>query len=156
VLNLYAQFAAVEGSDLGTAIRASSWLFPAIEAIHLLALALLGGSLLLLDLRLLGAGLTLQSTSMVERETRPWLITALSAMVVSGVLIGCSEALKLFDKPAFWVKMAALAVAVTFTLAIKMPLAHRDVSGAKANWLAILSIGLWLTVALAGRWIGFS
>jgi len=156
VLSLYAQFAAVEGSDLGTAIKASSWLFPAIEAVHLLALALLGGSLLLLDLRLLGAGLTLQSTSTVERETRPWLISALTAMVVSGVLIGCSEALKLYDKPAFWVKIATLAVAVIFTFTIKLPLARRDVSGLEAKSIAVLSIGLWLTVALAGRWIGFS
>ena len=156
MLSLYAQFAAVEGSDLGTAIKASSWLFPAIEAVHLLALALLGGSLLLLDLRLLGAGLTLQSTSTVERETRPWLISALTAMVVSGVLIGCSEALKLYDKPAFWVKIATLAVAVIFTFTIKLPLARRDVSGLEAKSIAVLSIGLWLTVALAGRWIGFS
>lgn len=156
MLGLYAQFAAVEGSDLGTAIKASSWLFPAIEAVHLLALALLGGSLLLLDLRLLGAGLTLQSTSTVERETRPWLISALTTMVASGVLIGCSEALKLYDKPAFWVKMATLAVAAIFTFTIKLPIARRDVSGLEAKLLAVLSIGLWLTVALAGRWIGFS
>ncbi|HEY2883961.1 MAG TPA: DUF6644 family protein [Rhizomicrobium sp.] len=156
MLNLYAQFAAVEASDLGTAIKASSWLFPAIEAAHLLALALLGGSLLILDLRLLGAGLTLQPTSVVERESRPWLISALATMIVSGVLIGCSEALKLYDKPAFWVKMGALAAAALFTFAVKLPLARRDVSGSRAKSLAVLSLGLWLAVALAGRWIGFS
>jgi hypothetical protein len=110
----------------------------------------------MLDLRLLGAGLTLQPTSAVERESRPWLISALAAMIVSGVLIGCSEALKLYDKPAFWVKMSALMAAVLFTFAVKLPLARRDVSGSKAKSLAVLSLGLWLTVALAGRWIGFS
>jgi hypothetical protein len=138
------------------AIKESSWLFPAIEAVHLLALALLGGALLMLDLRMLGVGLTSEPTSAVEREARPWLIAALAAMIVSGVLIGCSEALKLYDKPAFWVKMAALAAAITFTFAIKLPLARRDVSGLKAKSVAMLSLGLWLTVALAGRWIGFS
>ena len=156
MLNLYAQFVAVDASSLGTAIKASSWLFPAIEAVHLLALALLGGALLMLDLRMLGAGLTLQPISSVERETRPWLISALAVMVVSGVLIGCSEALKLYDKPAFWVKMAALAAAIIFTFAVKLPLARREASGLKAKSIALLSLGLWLTVALAGRWIGFS
>lgn len=155
-MDLYAQFAAVEGSSLGTAIKESLWLFPAIEAVHLLALALLGGAVLLLDLRLLGLGLTLQPTSAVERGARPWLIAALTTMIVSGVLIGISEALKLYDKQAFWVKMAALLAALIFTFAIKLPLARRDVTGLAAKALAVVSLGLWLTVALAGRWIGFS
>jgi hypothetical protein len=155
-MDLYAQFAAVESSSLGTAIKESLWLFPAIEAVHLLALALLGGALLMLDLRLLGVGLTLLPTSAVERGARPWLIAALMTMVTSGVLIGISEALKLYDKQAFWVKMAALLAAVIFTFAVKLPQARRDVTGRRAQALGTVSIALWLTVALAGRWIGFS
>jgi hypothetical protein len=155
-MDLYAQFAAVEATALGTQIKESLWLFPAIEAVHLLALALLGGSLLMLDLRLLGVGLTLVPTSQVERGSRPWLVAALATMIISGVLIGISEALKLYDKQAFWVKMAALLAAVLFTFAVKHPAARRDVTGLKAKTLATASIALWLTVALAGRWIGFS
>ena len=155
-MDIYAQFAAAENSSLGTAIKESLWLFPAIEAIHLLALALLGGALLMLDLRLLGSGLVLQSTSQVERIARPWLLSALATMIVTGVLIGISEALKLYDKPAFWVKMVALLAAVTFTFGVKLPQAQRDVSGWRAKLLGSVSLSLWLTVALAGRWIGFS
>lgn len=155
-MDIYAQFTAAENSTLGTAIKESLWLFPAIEAIHLLALALLGGALLMLDLRLLGSGLVLQSTSLVERSTRPWLLSALATLVVTGVLIGISEALKLYDKPAFWVKMAALLAAVIFTFGVKLPQARRDVSGWRAKLLGGISLILWLTVALAGRWIGFS
>ena len=155
-MSLYAQFAAVEASALGGTIKESAWLFPAIEALHLLALALLGGALLMLNLRLLGAGLSAQPVSEVERSARPWLVAALATMIVTGVLIGTSEALKLYDKPAFWVKMAALLAALIFTFAIQLPNARRDVSGVAAKSLAIISLGLWLTVALAGRWIGFS
>lgn len=155
-MSLYAQFAAVEASALGSTIKESLWLFPAIEALHLLALALLGGALLILNLRLLGAGLSAQPVSEVERNARPWLVAALATMIVTGVLIGTSEALKLYDKPAFWVKMAALLAALVFTFAIQLPNARRDVSGLTAKSLAIISLGLWLTVALAGRWIGFS
>ena len=155
-MDIYAQFAAAENSSLGTAIKESLWLFPAIEAIHLLALALLGGALLMLDLRLLGSGLVLQSTSQVERIARPWLLSALATMIVTGVLIGISEALKLYDKPAFWVKMVALLAAVTFTFGVKLHQAQRDVSGWRAKLLGGVSLSLWLTVALAGRWIGFS
>jgi hypothetical protein len=155
-MSLYSLFSALEAGSIGTTIKQSVWLFPAIEAVHLLALALLGGALLMLDLRLLGVGLSQQSTSSVERGARPWLIAALLTMVASGVLIGLSEALKLYDKPAFWVKMASLAVALVFTFAVKLPLARRDVSGLGAKALAVFSLGAWLMVALSGRWIGFS
>jgi len=155
-MSFYAQFAAVEASALGSAIKESLWLFPAIEALHLLALALLGGAILMLDLRLLGVGLSAQSVSEVERDARPWLVAALVTMIVTGVLIGTSEALKLYDKPAFWVKMATLLAVLIFTFALQLPLARRDVSGFAAKALAIVSLGLWLTVAIAGRWIGFS
>lgn len=155
-MSLYAQFAAVEASALGSTIKESLWLFPAIEAVHLLALALLGGAILMLNLRLLGVGLSAQSVSEVEREARPWLMAALITMLVTGGLIGTSEALKLYDKPAFWVKMAALLTVLVFTFVLQLPLARREVSGLAAKALAVVSLGLWLTVALAGRWIGFS
>src|SRR5262249_108881 len=106
--------------------------------------------------RLLGAGLTLKSVSSVERDARPWLIGSLLTMIATGVAIGVSEALKLYDRDAFWVKMAALAAAITFTFAIKQPMAQRNVSGITAKAVGIVSIALWLTVAIAGRWIGFS
>lgn len=53
----------------GAAIRDSIWLFPAIEALHLLALALLGGAVLMLDLRLLGAGVASLPLPILERQT---------------------------------------------------------------------------------------
>ena len=155
-MDLYPLFEALEATPVGAAIRESVWLFPAIEAVHLLALALLGGAVLMLDLRLLGVGLAAQATSAVERGARPWLIGAIATMIVTGALIGLSEAVKLHDKPAYWVKMAALATALVFTFAVKLPLAHRDVAGLSAKALAVVSLALWLTVALAGRWIGFS
>jgi len=155
-MTLFDQFQAIEESALGTTIKESLWLFPAIEAVHLLALALLGGAVLMLDLRLLGAGLTQQPVPAIERNARPWLIAAVVTLIVTGILIGMSEALKLYDKDAFWVKMAALLAALVFTFAIKIPLVHRGVGGARGKALAIVSIALWLSVAMAGRWIGFS
>jgi hypothetical protein len=154
-MSLYRQFEALEATPVGDGIKNSVWLFPAIEAVHLLALALLGGTILMLDLRLLGLGLTAQPASAVERETRPWLIGALATMILTGGLLGVSEAVKLYDKQAFWVKMIALAAALIFTFAVKTPLAHRG-PGWAARPLAVVSLALWLTVALAGRWIGFS
>ena len=155
-MDLYSLCQQIEATPIGDGIKNSTWLFPAIEAVHLIALALLGGSLLMLDLRLIGVGLTGQPTAAVERSTRPWLVGAILTMITTGVLIGFSEALKLLDRKAFTVKMIALAAALVFTFAVRNPLAHRNVGGLPARLIALVSLSLWLTVALAGRWIGFS
>ena len=154
-MSLYPLFEALEATAIGSTIKESIWLFPAIEAIHLLALALLGGAVLMLDLRLLGLGLTSQSVTIVERAARPWLIGATALMLFTGALLGLSEAVKLYDKRAFWVKMIALGITLVFTFAVKAPQARRA-PGLMAIPLALASMALWLTVAIAGRWIGFS
>ena len=104
----------------------------------------------------MGVGLRDQPTPAVERGARPWLIGAVCTLIATGVLIGLSEAVKLYDKPAYWVKMVALACALTFTFAVRGPLAQRNIAGMGAKAVAAVSLALWLTVALAGRWIGFS
>ncbi len=156
-MSLYAAFQGLEALGLSQTIRESVWLFPAIEAVHLLALAVLGGAILIVDLRLMGAGLTAQPAGEVERAARPWFLGALATMLVTGISIGLSEAVKLHDKPAFWVKMSALALALVFSLGFRGRLAARVPAGSPAAWaVAIVSLSLWFTVALAGRWIGFS
>lgn len=120
-------------------------------------MAMLGGAVLMLDLRLLGAGLIAQSTATLERQTRPWLIGAIGVMIASGVPLALSEAVKLYGNEAFWVKMGALLVVLVFTFAVRNRIARRDPAvGTLSRAIALISIALWLTVAIAGRWIGFS
>jgi len=156
-VDLYALFESFEQTPIGDGIKQSVWIFPAIEAVHLLALALLGGAVLMLDLRLLGIGLATQPPSVIERQTRPWVIGAVSVMIATGVPLFLSEALKLYGKDAFWVKMGALIVVLVYTFAVHNPVARRDPAvGALSKTVAAISIVLWLVVASAGRWIGFS
>jgi hypothetical protein len=155
-MDLYELFDWLQRTAVGVGIRQSVWLFPVIEAAHLVAFALLAGALLLLDLRLLGLGLAAQTPSRVECHTRPWLIAGLAGMVVTGALLFLSEASKLYGKDAFWLKMTALAAALVFTFTLRNPAARRDIGGARAKAVALISMALWLTVAAAGRWIGFS
>lgn len=156
-MSLFHIFEGFEATGVSQAIRGSVWLFPAIEALHLLALAALGGTVLIVDLRLMGVGLNAQPAPWVERDARPWFLGALAAMLATGLPLGLSEAVKLYDKPAFWVKMIALALALAFALGARTWLVKRVDPGSPAAWAtAIVSLVLWLTVAVAGRWIGFS
>src|SRR5262245_32427275 len=101
-------FESCEASVVGRTIRDSFWLFPAIETVHLLALALIGGAVLIVDLRLLGLGLQRLSLTEVAQEAYPWFIGSLIVIIVSGVLLFFSEATKCYYNPAFWTKMAFL------------------------------------------------
>ena len=147
-----------EATWIGTAVRESIWAFPVIEALHLLGLSLLGGSLLIVDLRMLGLGLTRQTIPELARDARPWLLAAIAVMAATGTLLFLSEAVKCYYSTPFRVKVIALPVALLFTFTVREPGARRTelVTGTKSRILGATSIALWLTVAAAGRWIGFS
>jgi hypothetical protein len=151
-------FERLEATALGEAVRVSVWLFPAIESVHLLGLCLLGGALLIVDLRLMGLGLRQATIGDVARGARPWLTLAVAILVATGVPLFLSEAVKCYYNPAFWVKITTLPVALVFTFAWRQPAAERE--GVHASWrsrtLGVTSLLLWLIVAAAGRWIGFS
>ncbi len=146
-----------EGSSVGEAIRDSRWLFPAIEACHLLALAVIGGAVLLVNLRLLGWGIAGQPVAQLWRDARPWLKGSLAVMIVTGLLLFTSEATKLYYHEAFWVKMTSLLLATIFTFTVlrRVALAERA-SPAWSKAVALISLLLWSGVGIGGRWIGFS
>lgn len=144
---------------LGRVVVESLWLFPVIEAIHLLALAMLGGAVLIVDLRMLGFGLTGRTVADLARQARPYLIAAITGLIATGIPLFLSEPTKCYYSPAFWVKMWTLALALVFTFAVRNRVALMESvrNTARLQMLVgALSIALWVTVAGAGRWIGFS
>ena len=146
-----------EATFLGVLVRESIWMFPVIESVHLTALCLMGGALILVDLRLLGFGLHEVGLDDLERHVRPWLVAGVTVMLSTGVLLFLSEAIKCFYNTSFWVKMITLPVALLFTFLVK----ERAIQGGlttstRSRVIAAASLALWFTVAAAGRWIGFS
>ena len=155
---LFPFFQWCEASWLGQLVRESVWLFPAIEAVHLLGLCLLGGALLVVDLRLMGLGLRNQPVALIARSARPWLIAGVAVMLITGVLLFMSEAVKCYYNPSFRVMITTLPFALVFTFAVRERVASRagSVTSWKSRLIATVSLMLWFTVAMAGRWIGFS
>jgi hypothetical protein len=139
-------------TPLAQTIRHSAALIALLEIVHLIGLALLMGTILMVDLSLLGLGIGRQPVSRIARELNLFTVTGLTIMLVSGPLILSSEALRCYKTPAFWVKMALLAIAIAFHFTI-----HRRVATAEPHpnprIVAILSLVLWFGVALAGKGI---
>ena len=150
-----------ESTSVGRAVADSVWAFPILEAVHLIGLCVLGGALLVVDLRLLGAGLTSQPVARIARYARPWLIGSLVLMVATGVPLFLSEAIKAYYNTSFWVKMCTLPIALTFTFGVRERVARRETADLAdpdptGRMVGAVSLALWFTVAAAGRWIGFS
>ena len=148
-----------EHTAVGNAIRSSLWLFPVIESFHLLALALIGGAVLIVDLRLLGFGLRRRPVAQLARDAQPWLVGSLVVMVASGILLFTSEAIKCYYSAAFRTKMTFLLPAIVFTFTVRRKVAAADETRVGPLWgklVALVSVTLWSVVGAAGRWIGFS
>ena len=150
-------FEAIGAWGISRAINESTWIFAIVQALHLVGLALLAGAVLIVDLRLLGKGLTHLPVDKDARDARPWLIWGIVAMVATGVPQLISLATKEYDSAFFWYKMYFLLAALIFTFAVRQRVAlapEGRFGSAVSKVVALISIGLWTAVAIEGRLIG--
>ncbi len=157
-MDLLPFFQSFEASGVGRMVRESVWAFAVIESFHLISLVMLGGSVMLVDLRILNFGLRNRTVSELAREARPWRNLGLVVMLLTGYALFASEATKCYFSTPFWVKMGALLVAILFTYTVHNRATVSDDSerGGGKVVIALVSMALWFVVAAAGRWIGFS
>ena len=119
--------------------------FAQIEVFHIIGLFMLGGATILTCLRLIGVGLVEVSPSVVERNTRLWLNIGVVMAIVSGLMIGLSNAQKLYNNSAFLFKMLAMFSGIIFTYFVMIPVARREGEvGGSARIALIAAMLLWL------------
>jgi hypothetical protein len=107
-------------------MRDSPIFFPIVATIHLMGLAIIGGAVLVVDLRLLGFALQHQPAAVIAEDAERWLLRGLAVMVSTGILLFMCFATKYYYLTFFWVKMAALVAVIIFTWSI-----HRRVAMAQ-------------------------
>jgi hypothetical protein len=143
-------------SALGIWMRESRYNFPIFEMVHLLGLALLLGSIVLLNLRFFGIGLRRLRVSEVAQDLAPWTRLALMMMVFSGIPLFCSKAEDLWDDDpnAFFTKMSLILFGLVFHYAVQVPMARREnLSTGRAA--AVVSLATWFGAAIAGLSLEF-
>jgi uncharacterized protein DUF6644 len=156
-MDLLPLFQWCEESGLGRTVRESVWAFAVIESVHLLALAMMGGAVLLVDMRMLNLGMRQRPVAELAAEAQRFQNVALVVLIISGIGLFASEAVKCYYSVPFSVKMVALFIAIIFTYTIRKRVAFSsDDSGSARMAVALVSVALWFTVAASGRWIGFS
>jgi hypothetical protein len=152
----------VQSTDFATAIRISHNAYPIIMASHLAGIALFGGMILMVDMRLLGLAMRNRKVSDVAGQLRGLKHLGLTIVVTCGLLLACSKAEEYYYNVFFRAKMLLLALvavhALVFRRSVYRNLAELDRAPrmpGRAKLAAGLSLILWTGLVIAGRGIGY-
>lgn len=138
-------------------LGAHDWMIPLSQTVHLLALSVLFGAAMLLNLRLLGLTRSSRSVAEVAGAHLPWMWRALGVLLATGLLQLTAEPLRQFVAPVFWWKMALVPVAAGAT-ALYAPRLRRGAGqpSAGARAFAVGTTLLWVAIIFCGRFIGYT
>lgn len=117
--------------------------FAHIEVLHILSFVVLAGVSILLNLRLLGVDLSRESPGELRSSLSPYLHGSVLGILISGVLIGCSNAERLYTSEAFTAKMIGLAAGLVLTYGVTWPSANEGRTGRGIHIAATIGLALW-------------
>jgi hypothetical protein len=153
----------IEYSNLGTTIAESTWMFPTIETVHVIALVTVLGMIAIVDLRLVGVGSRQLAVTKLSNDTLPWVWGAFGLAAITGALLFVSKASSYVANPYFLWKMVMLALAgmnmMYFHFFTYRTVEHWDLDPSvpvAAKIAGGLSLAFWLLVLFFGRAIGFT
>jgi hypothetical protein len=152
----------LQNLNFPTQIRESDWLFPTIETVHVFALVLVVGSIMTVDLRLLGLTNRDRPFSQLAGEMLPWTWVAFAVAASAGLLMFSSKALIYYGNIPFRLKMCCLLLAgINMALFHWIGMRHLETWDRKqpprlARFAGGTSLLLWTVIVAAGRWIGFT
>lgn len=150
----------LQGTPLAVSI-AEEW-FPAVESLHVISMAMVAGTIFIVDTRLAGLTSTRLPFSYISQRMLPWTWGAFACSVVTGALMFLANATGYYENTPFRLKMVMLLLAglnmlyfqrVTFRTVSTWDSARRPPSAARLA--GMMSIAVWCCVIGLGRWIGF-
>lgn len=153
----------IEYSSLGITIAESTWMFPTIESLHVMAFITVLGMIAIVDVRLIGVSSRQLAVTKLSRDTLPWVWGAFALATATGSLMFISKASAYIANPFFLWKMALLAMAglnmMYFNFFTLRTVDHWDVDPTvpfAAKLAGALSLTFWLAVVFCGRAVGFT
>lgn len=155
----------LSGTSLSATLTTHLWVVPAVQSLHIIAIAVLTASVVFVDMRLLrlpaSGAVTEGPISAVIRRFAPWTYGAVAALLLTGLLLVIAEPGRELGNPLFWTKMGLVVLVVAAT-AVFQGIVRRNASewdhgshrsGARA--FAIGTLAIWLAIIACGRWIAY-
>jgi hypothetical protein len=148
----------LSNTTLSMAIQNAFWIVPTVQTVHILAIAVVMSSIMMLNLRLLGLAGRSQPFDDVANRFLPWVWCAVAVLLASGSVLIVAEPGRELLSVVFWLKMSLLATVLLVTAAVQLAHAHSgfwERQRVLATLTAVVSIALWVGVLAAGRWIAY-
>jgi hypothetical protein len=140
----------------------NAWAIPAIQSIHIVGIAMIMGSVLLIDLRILGWSGTDQTLRQTTERFGPWLTGSLWLLLATGILMVVGEPVRELVTFSFWLKMALVASGAVVAVAFQSALRRHDqqwgdmlARRASVKTLAIVTFLVWAFIVVLGRLIAY-
>jgi hypothetical protein len=152
---------ALEASGVGHWMREALWAYPAVETVHIIGLALLFGSIVIVDLRLIGLGRSVSAIA-VTRSVLPWTLTGFCVAAATGSLMFVAHASDFSTLPIFLLKMTLIVLG-----GVNAALLHLGAMKSAGRWdvaalppprvrtAAALSLLTWMCVIACGRLLAY-
>lgn len=151
---LYDFFVWLGETAIGRYLNQSTAAFAATESLHIVALSLVGGAVLVTHLAALGFALKPLAPATIVRNLQPVASLGLVLVTFSGLLLVAAGPFKYYTNPLFPVKLVLLAAALATHTWLTRRLARVDTASGATRALAVTSLLLWAGVVVAGRWLG--
>ncbi len=162
-MDITAFLKSIEASGLATRIRDALWIFPLIESTHVIGLSLVFGTILIIDLRLLGIASTHRSFRRMASDILKWTWAAFALTALTGTLMFITNARVYYHNLFFRTKMLMLVLSGINMLIFELTAGrtiHRWDKAPSAppagKAAAALSLAMWITIIIMGRLIGFT
>ncbi len=140
----------------------NEWMIPTIQSIHIAGIAIVLGSVFMIDLRILGLAGKDQTLRQTTKRFAPWLLWALAGLVVTGVLMVIGEPVRELMTVSFWLKMALIGVGTSVAALFLKTLKSNEQKWEDAmtrrlsvRLMAIVTFFVWLAVIVLGRLIAY-
>jgi hypothetical protein len=148
---------------LSKTLQDQAWVVPTSQSIHIIAVSVVFGSAVMINLRLLGVGRSGRSVSQLSNTLIPWMWRGLAVLLFTGLIQTIAEPVRQFVTPMFWAKMTMIIVVATMTglyaQAVRRRAPEWDAAPSRpvhAKVFAVLSTLLWLAIIVCGRFIGYT
>ena len=127
-----------------------------VQCFHFFGLALLIGTIAIVDLRLLGGGMRRQSPAELTQDLKPWTRAGLALMLTTGPAMFAADPRVYYFNPSFRFKMVCLLLAILYHFTIQRRSVRPDVPPFAGKLAAAVSLALWVAVVAGGRMIAFT
>jgi len=152
----------LSATPISLVIQSVSWIIPAVQSIHIMAVTIVVGAVLMVDMKLLGVVGRGTAISDGTRRFLPWIWVALVVLLITGTILTAAEPRRELINNVFRLKMALVLAACAVTGAFQLTVSRnaeawgdRPSNQWSARLVAIISLALWIAIIMCGRWIAY-